>query len=79
MLCKIKEAVKAEKEHRHALTELEESIQESDLGVASLTTWKSEVVAWELDHSNPNPFESRIAGDFFFVFSQVHGLIRFQP
>ncbi|KAG1844382.1 hypothetical protein F4604DRAFT_1596194 [Suillus subluteus] len=61
----IKEAVKAEKEHRHALTELEESIQESDLGVASLTTWKSEVIAWELDHSNPNPFESRIAGDFF--------------
>ncbi|KAG1886583.1 hypothetical protein F4604DRAFT_1917395 [Suillus subluteus] len=43
------------------LLQLEESIQESDLGVALLTTWKSEVVAWELDHSNPNPFESRIA------------------
>ncbi|KAG1759135.1 hypothetical protein EDD22DRAFT_981161 [Suillus occidentalis] len=61
LLRKIKEAVKAEKEHRHALQELEESIQASDLGVASLATWTSEVVAWELDHSKPNPFESRIA------------------
>ncbi|KAG1734228.1 uncharacterized protein EDB91DRAFT_1238442 [Suillus paluster] len=60
LLHKIKEAVKAEKEHRHALTELEESIKDSDLGVASLTTWTSEVVAWELDHTKPNPFESRI-------------------
>ncbi|KAG2353833.1 hypothetical protein BDR07DRAFT_1454358 [Suillus spraguei] len=60
LLRKIKEAVKAKTEHRHALTELEESIKQSDLGVASLTNWTNEVLAWELDHSNPNPFESRV-------------------
>ncbi|KAG1760000.1 hypothetical protein EDD22DRAFT_980836 [Suillus occidentalis] len=42
-------------------SQLEESIQASDLGIASLGTWTSKVVAWELDHSKPNPFESRIA------------------
>ncbi|KAG1821349.1 hypothetical protein EV424DRAFT_1511830 [Suillus variegatus] len=56
----IKEAIKAEKEHQHALAELEESVQQSDLGAALLTTWTSEVVAWELDRSKPNLFESRI-------------------
>ncbi|KAG1875869.1 hypothetical protein C8R48DRAFT_745561 [Suillus tomentosus] len=60
LLCKIKEAIKAKTEHHHALTELEESIKQSDLGVASLTNWTNEVLAWELDHSNPNPFESRV-------------------
>ncbi|KAG2144545.1 hypothetical protein DEU56DRAFT_883917 [Suillus clintonianus] len=60
LLRKIKEAVKAKTEHRHALTELEESIKQSDLGVASLTNCTNEVLAWELDHSNPNPFESRV-------------------
>ncbi|KAG2341292.1 hypothetical protein BDR05DRAFT_977042 [Suillus weaverae] len=60
LLRKIKEAVKAKTEHRHALTELEESIKQSDLGVASLTNWTNEVLAWELDHLNPNPFESRV-------------------
>ncbi|KAG2137098.1 uncharacterized protein EDB93DRAFT_1242270 [Suillus bovinus] len=61
LLRKIKEAVKAKTEHRDALTELEESIKQSDLGIASLTNWTNEVLAWELDHSNPNPFESRVA------------------
>ncbi|KAG1741216.1 hypothetical protein EDD22DRAFT_786755 [Suillus occidentalis] len=60
LLHKIKEAVKAKTEHRHALMELEESIKQSDLGVASLTNWTNEVLAWELDQSNPNPFESRV-------------------
>ncbi|KAG1722596.1 uncharacterized protein EDB91DRAFT_1240203 [Suillus paluster] len=60
LLHKIKEAIKAKTEHCHALTELEESIKQSDLGVASLTNWTNEVLAWELDHSNPNPFESRV-------------------
>ncbi|KAG1803227.1 uncharacterized protein BJ212DRAFT_1487093 [Suillus subaureus] len=60
LLCKIKEAVKAKTEHCHALTELEESIKESDLGTISLTNWMNEVLAWEPDHSKPNPFESRV-------------------
>ncbi|KAG1854315.1 hypothetical protein C8R48DRAFT_609911, partial [Suillus tomentosus] len=60
LLRKIKEAIKAKTEHHHALTELEKSIKQSDLGVASLTNWTNKVLAWELDHSNPNPFESRV-------------------
>ncbi|KAG2359746.1 hypothetical protein BDR07DRAFT_1452251 [Suillus spraguei] len=60
LLCKIKEAIKVKTEHCHALMELEEFIKQSDLGVASLTNWTNEVLAWELDHSNPNPFESRV-------------------
>jgi hypothetical protein len=45
--------------------ELEESIKESDLDIASLTNWTDEVLAWELDHSELNLFESKITGNFW--------------
>ncbi|KIK47784.1 hypothetical protein CY34DRAFT_73368, partial [Suillus luteus UH-Slu-Lm8-n1] len=59
LLHKIKDAVDAERDHRHALADLEGSIKESDLGAASLAAWMKEIVAWENDHTKPNPFNSQ--------------------
>ncbi|KAG1889705.1 uncharacterized protein F5891DRAFT_1198476 [Suillus fuscotomentosus] len=39
--------------------DLEGSIKESDSGVASLAAWMKEIVAWEKDHTKPNPFNSQ--------------------
>ncbi|KAG1764616.1 hypothetical protein EDD22DRAFT_951547 [Suillus occidentalis] len=51
MLRKLTEAVVAEKEHRLALSKLESSLNDSEVGAASLTTWRMEIEAWEMDHS----------------------------
>ncbi|KAG1796695.1 uncharacterized protein HD556DRAFT_1441381 [Suillus plorans] len=50
LLQKVIEAVRAEQEHRIALSELEDSIRESEL----------EIETWEVDHTKPNPFERHI-------------------
>ncbi|KAG1844478.1 hypothetical protein F4604DRAFT_1884448 [Suillus subluteus] len=78
LLRKVKEAVKAETEHRHALMELEESIKESDLGVVSLTNWTNEVLAWELDHSKPNPFESKVTGNLIGSSATTQAAVRLE-
>ncbi|KAG1888985.1 uncharacterized protein F5891DRAFT_1131915 [Suillus fuscotomentosus] len=62
MLRKIKEAVKAEKDHCAALQELEGSIKSSELGAAYIAEWKNEIKAWETDHTKPNLFDSRVVG-----------------
>ncbi|KAG1864355.1 hypothetical protein F4604DRAFT_1882078 [Suillus subluteus] len=41
------------------LLHLEGSIKESELGAALLAAWREEVVAWENDHTKPNPFNSQ--------------------
>ncbi|KAG1737598.1 hypothetical protein EDD22DRAFT_852172 [Suillus occidentalis] len=56
----IREAVTVEKEHHLALWELEDSINESNAGTASLTAWRAEIESWEKDHSQRNPFQSRV-------------------
>jgi hypothetical protein len=56
-----------EKEHCLALWELEDLINESDAGTASLTAWRAEIESWEKDCSQCNPFQSRVKGKFFFV------------
>ncbi|KAG1792867.1 hypothetical protein EV424DRAFT_1475732 [Suillus variegatus] len=61
LLRKIGVAVASEKEHRHALHDFQGSITESEAGVASLSVWRAEIEAWEMDHSQPNPFQSRVA------------------
>jgi hypothetical protein len=76
MLRKITEAVVAEKEHRLALWELERSINDSEVGAASLAAWRTEIEAWEMDRSQCNPFQPRVGGEFFFMMlsycSQLH-------
>ncbi|KAG2111490.1 hypothetical protein DEU56DRAFT_919993 [Suillus clintonianus] len=59
LLRKITDATHAERDHRHALADLEGSIKESELGAVSLVAWTEEVVAWESDHTKPNPFNSQ--------------------
>ncbi|KAG2132161.1 hypothetical protein BD769DRAFT_1627646 [Suillus cothurnatus] len=59
LLHKITDAVYAEQDHRHALADLEGSIKQSELGAASLMAWTEEVIAWESDHTKPNPFNSQ--------------------
>ncbi|KAG0692078.1 hypothetical protein DFH29DRAFT_985953 [Suillus ampliporus] len=61
LLRKISDAVVSEKEHRHALHNFQSSITESEVGAASLSVWRAEIEAWEIDHSQPNPFQSRVA------------------
>ncbi|KAG2144653.1 uncharacterized protein EDB93DRAFT_1241226 [Suillus bovinus] len=61
LLRKISNAVVSEKEHRLALHDFQSSITESELGAASLSVWRTEIEAWEMDHSQPNPFQSRVA------------------
>ncbi|KAG1750317.1 hypothetical protein EDD22DRAFT_850854 [Suillus occidentalis] len=56
LLRKIKDAINAERDHRHALADLEGSIKKSDLGATSLAAWMKAIVAWENDHTKPNPF-----------------------
>ncbi|KAG1892824.1 hypothetical protein F4604DRAFT_1913518 [Suillus subluteus] len=53
------DAVNAERDHCHALVDLEGSIKESDLDAASLAAWMKEIVAWENNHTKPNPFNSQ--------------------
>ncbi|KAG2122214.1 hypothetical protein DEU56DRAFT_873634 [Suillus clintonianus] len=60
LLRKVIEAVGAEQEHRIALSELEGSIRESELGASSLAEWREEIETWEVDHTQPNPFERRV-------------------
>ncbi|KAG1719439.1 uncharacterized protein EDB91DRAFT_1240601 [Suillus paluster] len=60
MLRKITEAIVAEKEHRLALWELESSINDSEVGAASLAAWRTEIEAWEMDRSQCNPFQPRV-------------------
>ncbi|KAG1889045.1 uncharacterized protein F5891DRAFT_1131886 [Suillus fuscotomentosus] len=60
MLRKMTEAVIAQKEHRLALWELESSINDSEVGAASLAAWRTEIEAWEMDCSQPNPFQRRV-------------------
>ncbi|KAG1801184.1 hypothetical protein EV424DRAFT_1474766 [Suillus variegatus] len=60
LLRKVIEAVRAEQEHRIALSELEDSIRESELGASSLQKWREEIESWEVDHTKPNPFERRV-------------------
>ncbi|KAG1829763.1 hypothetical protein EV424DRAFT_1535477 [Suillus variegatus] len=60
LLWKVIEAVRAEQEHCIALSELEDSIQKSELGASLLTKWREEIETWEVDHTKPNPFERRI-------------------
>ncbi|KAG1817907.1 hypothetical protein EV424DRAFT_1472791 [Suillus variegatus] len=55
MLRKIKQASSRAKVHREELHELERIIP-----APSLSAWRSEIIAWEEDHTKPNPFESRI-------------------
>ncbi|KAG1846721.1 hypothetical protein C8R48DRAFT_750579 [Suillus tomentosus] len=55
MLRKIKQASSRAKVHREELHELERTIP-----APSLSAWRSEIIAWEEDHTKPNPFESRI-------------------
>ncbi|KAG2037090.1 hypothetical protein BDR03DRAFT_934153 [Suillus americanus] len=59
LLRKITDAAYAERDHRHALADLEGSIEQSELGAASLAAWTEEVIAWESDHTKPNPFNSQ--------------------
>ncbi|KAG2338216.1 hypothetical protein BDR05DRAFT_1004450 [Suillus weaverae] len=61
LLRKISNAVASEKEHRLALHNFQSSITESELGAASLFVWWTEIEAWEMDHSQPNLFQSRVA------------------
>ncbi|KAG1881536.1 hypothetical protein C8R48DRAFT_783640 [Suillus tomentosus] len=61
LLRKISDAVASEKEHRCALHNFQGSITESEVGAASLSVWRAEIEAWEIDHSQPNPFQSRVA------------------
>lgn len=61
------EAVVAEKEHRLALSELESSINDSEVGAASLAAWRTEIEAWEMDHSQCNPFQRRVGGELFCI------------
>ncbi|KAG1823881.1 uncharacterized protein BJ212DRAFT_1476730 [Suillus subaureus] len=60
MSCKLSEALKAAEDHKLVFSKLEASIRELDLGVSSLATWKAEIEAWEIDHTNLNPFERRV-------------------
>ncbi|KAG1809165.1 uncharacterized protein BJ212DRAFT_1302728 [Suillus subaureus] len=60
MLQKMMEAVIAEKEHHLALSELKSSINDSGVGAASLTAWRTEIEAWEMDHSQCNPFQRQV-------------------
>ncbi|KAG1901642.1 uncharacterized protein F5891DRAFT_1128056 [Suillus fuscotomentosus] len=60
LLQKVIKAVRAEQEHCIALSELEDSIQESELGTSSLAKWREEIETWEVDHTKPNPFERHI-------------------
>ncbi|KAG1747183.1 uncharacterized protein EDB91DRAFT_1235939 [Suillus paluster] len=53
-------AIVAEKEHRLALWELESSINDSEVGAASLAAWRTEIEAWEMDCSQCNPFQPRV-------------------
>ncbi|KAG2152984.1 uncharacterized protein EDB93DRAFT_1239811 [Suillus bovinus] len=59
LLRKITDATYAEQDHHHALVDLEGSIKQSELGAASLVAWTEEVIAWESDHTKPNPFNSQ--------------------
>ncbi|KAG1897935.1 uncharacterized protein F5891DRAFT_1129642 [Suillus fuscotomentosus] len=61
LLRKISNAVASKKEHRCALHDFQGSITESEVGAASLSIWRAEIEAWEIDHSQPNPFQSRVA------------------
>ncbi|KAG1834036.1 hypothetical protein DFJ58DRAFT_735912 [Suillus subalutaceus] len=54
------EAVRAEQEHQIALSELEGSIWESELGASLLAKWRDEIEAWEMDHTKSNPFERHV-------------------
>ncbi|KAG2047143.1 hypothetical protein BDR06DRAFT_976975 [Suillus hirtellus] len=60
MLRKMTEAIIAEKEHHLALWELESSINDSEVGAASLAAWRMEIEAWEMDRLQPNPFQRRV-------------------
>ncbi|KAG2058703.1 hypothetical protein BDR06DRAFT_980165 [Suillus hirtellus] len=60
MLQKMMEAVITEKEHHLALWELKSSINDSEVGAASLAAWRMEIEAWEMDRSQPNPFQRRV-------------------
>ncbi|KAG2138407.1 uncharacterized protein EDB93DRAFT_1242105 [Suillus bovinus] len=56
LLHKIRDTVKWKKEHGEGLAELERTVQP-----ALILQWRKEVEAWEVDNSQPNPFESRYA------------------
>jgi hypothetical protein len=64
LLHKITDVAYAEWDHCHALADLEKSIEQSELGAASLAAWTEEVIAWESDHTKPNPFNSQSQGKF---------------
>ncbi|KAG1796573.1 uncharacterized protein BJ212DRAFT_1592119 [Suillus subaureus] len=55
MLHKIKQASSRSKLHREELHELGHTIP-----ALSLSAWRSEIIAWEEDHTKPNPFRSRV-------------------
>lgn len=58
LLRKIKEATAESAAHQNALSELESAIP-----MDRLESWKAEVMAWEEDSNQPNPFESRVEGE----------------
>ncbi|KAF8133031.1 hypothetical protein EV363DRAFT_1397923 [Boletus edulis] len=57
LLRKIKEAIAESAAHQNALNELESAIP-----IDRLESWRAEVMAWEEDANQPNPFESRVEG-----------------
>ncbi|KAF8132456.1 hypothetical protein EV363DRAFT_1163307 [Boletus edulis] len=54
---KLREALKEHAEHKSTLEELEAAVVQDDAMV--LSAWQTEIVRWESDPTEPNPFESK--------------------
>ena len=48
-------------EHKSTLEELEAAVMQDDM--IALSAWQTEIVHWESDLMEPNPFESKTNGE----------------
>ncbi|KAN0079965.1 hypothetical protein V8E55_009531 [Tylopilus felleus] len=55
--CKLQKALKEHAEHKSTLEELEGAVMQDD--ATALSAWQTEIVHWESDLTEPNPFESK--------------------
>ena len=59
LLRKIKDTITKSAAHQNVLNKLESAIP-----IDHLESWRAEVVAWEEDANQPNPFESHVEGEY---------------